>query len=72
MRPGGSSVSEPAGETNAMARDAEQLLRAWFHWWHRAQDVPAHLPEGLHVATAAFLAARAVQDGRKIYGPDSI
>lgn len=55
-----------------MARDAEELLRAWFHWWHKADDVPTTLPDGLHVATAAFLAARAVQDGRKIYGPDSI
>lgn len=57
---------------DALHRGAEELLRAWFHWWHHAPDVPAHLPEGLHVATAAFLAARAVQDGRKIYGPDWI
>lgn len=57
---------------DALAYSAEELLRAWFQWWHRAPDVPRHLPDGLHVTTAAFLAARAVQDGRKIYGPDSI
>lgn len=60
------------GAPDATSRSAEELLRAWFHWWHKADDVPAHLPDGLHVATVAFLAARAVQDGRKIYGPDSI
>jgi hypothetical protein len=57
---------------DALDRGAEELLRAWFQWWHNADDVPDHLPEGLHIATAAFLAARAVQDGRKIYSPDSI
>lgn len=62
----------PSEPYDALNQDAEQLLRAWFHWWHHATDVPAHLPDGLHVATAAFLAARAVEDGRKIYGPDSI
>jgi hypothetical protein len=60
------------GPPDALDVAAEELLRAWFHWWHKAHDVPDVLPGGLHVATAAFLAARAVQDGRKIYGPDDI
>lgn len=60
------------GPPDALDVDAEALLRAWFHWWHQARDVPAHVPDGLHVATAAFLAARAVQDGRKIYSPNSL
>lgn len=62
----------PEADAEALRCDAEELLRAWFHWWHHASDVPAHLPEGLHVTTAAYLAARAVQDGRKIYSPDSL
>lgn len=63
-------MTEPP--TDATCVGAEELLRAWFHWWHHARDVPAHLPDSLHVTTAAFLAARAVEDGRKIYGPDSL
>lgn len=51
---------------------AEELLRAWFQWFRTAPDVPDHLPDDLHVATVAYLAARAVQDGRKIYGPQSL
>lgn len=63
-------MTEPLGPPDALRCGAEELLRAWFHWWHHATDVPAHLPEDLHVATAAYLAARAVQEGRKIYTPD--
>lgn len=57
---------------DAFDRGAEELLRAWFHWWRNADDVPTKLPGGLHVATAAFLAATAVQRGQKIYGPHTI
>lgn len=57
---------------DALDREPEELLRAWFQWWHNCPDVPTKLPDGLHVATAAYLAARAVQDGRKIYGPHSL
>lgn len=62
--------SEPP--TDAMLRDAEQLLRAWFHWFRTDPDAPAHLPGDLHVDTVAFLAARAVEDGRKFYGPQGL
>ena len=50
----------------------EELLRAWFHWWQSSRDVPAQLPDLLHVKTAAYLAHRAVEEGRKIYGPQSL
>jgi hypothetical protein len=60
------------GPPDATSVGAEELLRAWFHWWRNADDVPSKLPDGLHVATAAFLAALAVQRGQKIYGPHSI
>lgn len=58
--------------TDATCVGSEELLRAWYHWFRTAADVPAHLPENLHVQTAAYLAARAVEDGRKIYGPHSL
>lgn len=60
------------GPPDALDVAAEQLLRAWFRWWHTADDVPDVLPDGLHVATAAFLAARAVLEGRKFYGPNDL
>lgn len=62
-------MTEPLGPPDATRYGAEELLRAWYHWHRTTPALPAHLPEDLHVATAAFLAARAVQDGRKIYGP---
>lgn len=63
-------MTEPP--TDAMQVPAEELLRRWFHWWRTTQDCPTSLPDGLHITTAAFLAARAVEDGRKIYGPYSL
>lgn len=57
---------------DATTYNAEELLRAWFHWWQKSHEVPSHLPELLHVKTAAFLALRAVEDKRKIYGPRSL
>lgn len=66
------ALPDEMGPPDALSVGAEELLRAWFHWWRRADDVPTTLPEGLHVATAAFLAAKAVQRGQKIYGPQSI
>lgn len=63
---------EPMGPPDALSVGAEQLLRAWFHWWRTAEDRPAQMPDGLHVATAAYLAALAVQRGQKIYGPRDI
>lgn len=63
---------EPYGPPDALDRGAEELLRAWYHWHRTSPDAPPHLPEDLHVATTAFLAARAVLDGHKIYGPHSL
>lgn len=60
-------MTERLGPPDATRYGAEELLRAWYHWFRTAPDVPAHLPDDLHVATTAFLAARAVQQGRKIY-----
>lgn len=60
------------GPPDATSVGAEELLRAWFHWWRTTEDRTAVPPQGLHVATAAFLAALAVQRGQKIYGPQSI
>jgi hypothetical protein len=56
------------GPTDATAVDPETLLRAWFHWWHSTPGLPTQLPQALHVTTAAYLAARAMEDGRKLYG----
>lgn len=55
--------------TDAIGAGPEHLLRAWFHWFRTDPDAPTTLPGNLHVATAAYLAARAVEDGRKIYTP---
>ena len=60
------------GPPDATRFGAEELLRSWFHWWREAHDVPHSLPEDLHISTAAFLAALAVQRGQKIYGPHSL
>lgn len=60
------------GPPDATSRGAEELLRAWFHWFRTNPELPAHIPGDLHVATVAFLSARAVRDGRKIYGPQSL
>lgn len=65
-------LATPMGEPDATAIEPEELLRRWFHWWRTADDVPSNLPDGLHVATAAYLSSRAVQAGRKIYGPHSL
>jgi hypothetical protein len=59
----------PPGPPDALKASAYQLLRDWFHWFSTDPDAPVTLPDGLHVATAAYLAARAVRDGRKIYSP---
>lgn len=59
-------MSQP---TDATERGSEDLLRAWFHWFSTDPAAPAHLPGELHVQTAAYLAARAVEDGRKFWGP---
>lgn len=62
----------PPGEPDATNVDPEDLLRRWFHWWRTSADMPATPDDGLHISTAAFLTARAVEDGRKIYGPQSL
>lgn len=62
----------PMGDPDATDVDAEDLLRRWFHWWRTADNVPSKLPQGLHVATAAYLTVRAVEAGRKVYGPHSL
>lgn len=62
----------PPGEPDATNVDPEELLRRWFHWWRSSADMPVTPDDGLHVATAAFLAARAVEQGRKVYGPQSL
>jgi hypothetical protein len=65
-------MTEPLGPPDATRIDAEELLRGWFQWFCTDPAAPTQLPDGLHIQTAAFLAARAVQDGRKIYGPRSL
>lgn len=35
--------------------DSEQLLLEWLQWWRDADEVPAKLPNGLHVRTAVHL-----------------
>lgn len=62
-------MTQPLTPTDATEPGAEQLLRAWFHWFCTDPLAPTHLPGDLHVQTAAYLAARAVEDGRKFYGP---
>jgi hypothetical protein len=57
------------GEHDATRHDAEELLRRWFHWWRTTEH---RLPDDLHITTAAYLAARAVQAGRKLYGPQDV
>ncbi len=64
------SESQPC--CDAHDESAEELLRAWFHWWRQSDEVPTKLPDALHVRTAAFLAVIAVENGRKIYGPGSL
>jgi hypothetical protein len=60
---------QPNPPTDAIAPGAENLLRAWYRWFATSVEAPDHLPDGLHIQTAAYLAARAVEDGRKIYDP---
>lgn len=65
-------MSESLGPPDATARDAEQLLRAWFHWFRTSHEAPGQITSGLHLDTAAYLTVRALQDGRKIYGPHDL
>lgn len=51
---------------DASGQDPEELLLRWFRWWRDDDRPPVKLPGGLHVETAAYLTARAVQQGRKI------
>lgn len=62
-------LAEDEEPTDATDVTEIQLLREWFHWWHSTDGLPGALPASLHVRTAAYLAATAVQDGRKIFGP---
>lgn len=62
-------TDEPA---DATTYNAEELLRAWFQWWQGSREVPMVLPDQIHIKTAAYLALRAVEQGRKIYGPRSL
>jgi hypothetical protein len=55
--------------SDPLAYSADELLHEWFHWWHNTSSLPAHLPQALHVRTAAYLAARATDAGHKIYNP---
>lgn len=64
-------LGEPMGGPDATAPDAVDLLREWFHWWH-ATGNPAGPPARLHVRTAAYLAARAVTDGRRMRTPGDL
>lgn len=59
-------------DDDARSTGPEELLRAWFHWWRTTADLPMFLPGDLHIKTAAYLASRAVEDGHKIYGPQSL
>lgn len=59
-------------DTDAELYEAEDLLRAWFHWWRTSDEVPDHLPDGLHVATAAFLTVRAIAKGNRVLGPQNL
>ncbi len=65
-------VKEIRTEMDAADESPEELLRAWFHWWRQCDDAPAKLPDALHVRTAAYLTVRAIENGRKVYGPQSL
>lgn len=53
------------GDPDAM-EDPERLLLEWFRWWRSDPEAPVKMPEALHVRTAAYLTAKAVQDGRRV------
>ncbi len=59
------------GEPDATAVTALELLRCWYRWWSQ-HDIEVPLADQLHTKTAAFLAATAVQEGRKIYSPQDL
>lgn len=46
------------GPIPKQADSAESLLREWFEWWSHANDVPAKLPDSLHVRTAIHLTGK--------------
>lgn len=66
------SEADGLGPADAMAVDPAELLAAWFRWWRDDPNAPAHLPGALHARTGAYLAARAVQQGRTIRTPQDV
>lgn len=58
----------------ALDANPEDLLRGWHQWWRtmNQQCKCACIPRDLQMDTAAYLAARAVAEGRKVYGPESL
>lgn len=60
------------GEPDATEPTAEELLRAWFHWWRTSDNAPTKMPDSLHIRTVAFLTAQAVADGRTVRGPADV
>ncbi len=49
------------GDPDALAVDPDELLRDWLSWWQAQPTLGADYESKVHVRTAAYLAARAVQ-----------
>ncbi len=66
----GLAVGQPdRGDNDALAEDPEKLLAEWFQWWSKIDGPIWTPPDMLTTRTAAYLAARNVEQGLPVRAP---